>query len=88
MVKRVVLVASLVLALMVAIKDGRVLSKTGLSGSCSVVRIAADGSELMGCHAGKLEGMPDLRRQGCKDAGTFGKVEYWSCPASVVAGPG
>jgi hypothetical protein len=87
MVKRVVVFAALVLALMVAIKDGRVLAKAGLKGSCSVVRVAPDGSEVQGCHAGKLEGMPDLRRQGCKLSGRTPTVEYWSCPASVVAAP-
>jgi hypothetical protein len=88
MLKRVVVFAACVLALMVAVKDGRVLAKTGLKGSCAVVRVDADGSQLQGCHAGKLEGMPDLRRQGCKYAGKTEAVEYWSCPASVVAAPG
>jgi hypothetical protein len=86
MIKRVVVFATLVLALMVAVKDGRILSKTGLAGSCTVVQAAADGSELEACRAGKLEGLPDLRRQGCKDAGVSGTYEYWRCPSSVVAG--
>jgi hypothetical protein len=86
MIKRIVVFAALVLALMVAVKDHRVLAKSGLAGSCTIVRVAADGSELRGCHAGKLEGLPDLRRQGCKEAGMRGKVEYWACPSSVVAG--
>jgi hypothetical protein len=86
MVKRVVLVATLVLALMIAIKDGRILDRTGLTGACTVVQTAVDGSQVEACHAGKLEGAPDLRRQGCKDAGAAGPYEYWRCPSSVVAG--
>jgi hypothetical protein len=88
MFKRVVITAFLVLGLMIAIKDGRVLRETGFKGSCSVVRTAVDGSQVQACKPGKLEGTPDLRRQGCMDAGGLGKVEYWSCPASVVGSVG
>jgi hypothetical protein len=86
MVKRVVFFATVVLALMIAIKDGRVLDRTGLTGTCSVVQTSADGSQLEACRAGKLEGAPDLRRQGCRDAGATGPLEYWRCPSSVVSG--
>jgi hypothetical protein len=86
MLKRIVVVAALVLALMVAVKDGRVLRKTGLTGSCSVVQVGADGSVVQACHAGTLEGRPDLRRQGCRDAGLTGATEYWRCPASIAVG--
>lgn len=86
MIKRVLAVATLVLALMVAIKDGRVLSKAGLAGSCAVVQTGADGSELEACRAGKLEGFPDLSRQGCRNAGVSGTYGYWRCPSSVAAG--
>jgi hypothetical protein len=86
MLKRIVFVASLVLALMIAVKDGRVLRKAGLTGSCSLVQVSADGSVLQACHPGALEGRPDLRRQGCRDAGLAGKTEYWRCPAAITAG--
>jgi hypothetical protein len=32
---------------------------------------------------GKLEGAPDLTRQGCKSMKVVGKREYWRCPASI-----
>jgi hypothetical protein len=86
MFKRIVLTASLVLVLMVAVKDGRVLRKVGLKGSCSVVQTSTDGSQLEACRAGKLEGRPDLRRHGCRDAGVAGTYQYWRCPATVAAG--
>jgi hypothetical protein len=86
MIKRIVAVATLVLALMIAIKDGRILSKSGLAGSCSVVQVGADGSELEACRAGKLEGLPDLTRAGCRDAGVSGSYGYWRCPSTVAAG--
>jgi hypothetical protein len=86
MFTRIAIVATLTLAVMIGIKDGRVLSKTGLTGSCAVVQVSTDGSQVQACHAGKLEGRPDLTRQGCKAAGRSGTYEYWRCPASVAAG--
>ena len=55
MLKRVIAVAVCILAVMIAIKDGRVLRTTGLTGSCSAVQTRTDGSELEACRAGKLE---------------------------------
>jgi hypothetical protein len=82
MLKQVVVVAACIAALMAAVKDGRVLRTTGVRASCSVVAQNTDGSALAACRAGKLEGMPDLRRRGCTDAGTAGTVEYWRCPTA------
>jgi hypothetical protein len=85
MIKRVVVTGLLIFGLMVAVKDGRLLRETGLKGTCSVAQTLADGSQVEACRAGKLEGRPDLRRQGCKTAGLSGTYEYWRCPASVVS---
>ena len=85
MVLRIVAVTAVILGVMIAIKDGRVLRDTGLTGSCVVVQTAADGTQLVSCRPGKLEGRPDLSRDGCKDAGISGVYEYWRCPASVLA---
>jgi hypothetical protein len=85
MVLRIVAVAAVIFAVMVAIKDGRVLRDTGLTGSCSVVQTAADGTQLESCRPGKLAGRPDLSRDGCTRAGISGTFEYWRCPASVVS---
>jgi hypothetical protein len=86
MLKRIVVLAGLVLATMIVLKDGRVLDRTGLTGSCALVQVGADGSQLQACREGKLEGRPNLTRQGCKTAGLAGTYEYWRCPASVAAG--
>jgi len=85
MLKRVFIAAALVLALMVVIKDGRLLRTTGLIASCSVVTTAADGTQLENCRPGVLEGAHNLSAQGCTDAGSAGHDEYWRCPAPVVA---
>jgi hypothetical protein len=87
MIKRVVAVGVLIFLLMVVVKDGRVLRDAGLTGSCSAVETFVDGTQLVGCHAGKLAGKPDLSGQGCRDAGAKYAVEYWRCPAAVASGP-
>ena len=85
MLKRVVAVAVCILAVMIAIKDGRVLRSTGLTGSCAVVQTAPDGTEVEACRPGKLEGRPDLTRHGCTGLGVNGAYEYWRCPADLQA---
>jgi hypothetical protein len=85
MLTKIFAVAALILILMVAIKDGRILRTSGLTGSCSVVQTDADGTQLESCRPGKLEGRPDLTRRGCTDTGRSGNNEYWRCPAAVVA---
>jgi hypothetical protein len=87
MVKRVVVAGVLVLVLMAAVKDGRVLRETGLTGRCSAAQTLADGTQLEACRAGKLAGRPDLSHQGCTAAGVTGTTQYWRCPAGVVSGP-
>jgi hypothetical protein len=85
MIKRVVIAGVLVLALMIAVKDGRITRAAGLAGACSVAQTLPDGSQIEACRAGKLAGRPDLRRQGCVAAGISGTYAYWRCPASVVS---
>jgi hypothetical protein len=80
MLKQVVVAAACIAALMAAVKDGRVLHATGMTGSCNVVTLNSDGSQLAACRAGKLEGAPDLSRRGCTNAGITGTTVYWRCP--------
>jgi hypothetical protein len=88
MIKRIVFAGVLVLAVMIAIKDGRVLRSTGLTGACAMAQRLTDGTQLEACRAGRLAGRPDLSRQGCTTAGVAATYEYWRCPAGVVSGPG
>ena len=84
----VLVFAVLVVALMATIKDGRALHKLGLTGGCAAVATPAGQTGAWErCIAGKLEGAPDLSRQGCLSAGTYGKAEFWKCPARIKSGP-
>jgi hypothetical protein len=77
---KILLVGMVVLAVMVAIKDGRVLRATDLTGSCALVSTAPNGVELKSCHSGKLHGAPNLSGRGCTDVGAVGGKTYWRCP--------
>jgi hypothetical protein len=83
--KRVIAVAVLILAVMLLAKDGRLMRKMNLTGSCQAVSTTTDGSQILACHPGKLEGAPSLSSHGCVIAGASGKLEYWRCDASVQA---
>jgi hypothetical protein len=87
--KSVAAAAVLIVALMVAIKDGRVLRAAGLTGRCTAVAApAGESGAWQRCTAGKLEGAPNLSRQGCTVTGTAGKTEYWRCPARIDSAQG
>ena len=85
MLTRIVAVAALIVAVMAAAKDHRLMRQTGLTAACSVVQTQSDGTMLAACHPGRLEGRPDLSGRGCIDAGIAGTVEYWHCPAASAA---
>lgn len=80
---RIVAVGALLVALLITIKDQRVLQRAHLVGACSTVGGAPDGSEWRSCVPGKLSGRPALTLDSCTDWGLYGKAEYWSCPARL-----
>jgi len=88
MPKGIIVIAVLVLAVMIAAKDGRLPRAAGLTASCIVARQASDGSQLVACRPGILEGRPDLTRRSCAPAGTTGTYEYWKCPSAQQAASG
>lgn len=80
MLKSIVTAGGVVLALMVGVKDGRILERMGIAADCVVVQRYVDGSSLTACRAGKLEHPPDLGTRGCVEAGDTRRYEYWQCP--------
>jgi hypothetical protein len=83
--KPIFVVAACIFALMLVVKDGRVLRTTGLTATCSAVTGAVQGTVVEACKPGKLEGRPDLTKRDCIAVGTTGKLEYWRCPAEIQA---
>ena len=87
MPKGIIVIAVLILGVMIAVKDGRLPRAAGLTASCLVARQAGDGSQLVACRSGVLEGQPDLTRRSCTPAGRTGTYEYWRCPAGQQSAP-
>ena len=89
MFSRVLVAAMLVFGGMVAVKDGHALERVGVLSSCQTVAgPAGDDAHWTACRAGKLEGLPYLRRRSCTSAGVVRGTEFWRCPASVGTGYG
>lgn len=87
MLLRIILVTALIAVAMAAVKDRRVLSSTGLVGTCTgVASPAGDTGVWQACRAGKLEGRPNLTRKSCVSRGVSRGFEYWRCPAPVGSG--
>ena len=84
MLFRMFLAATLVVAVMLAVKDGRLLRDAGLTGSCSSIPApGATHAYWQACKKGRLDGRPDLSRQGCKAVAVKQGLEWWRCPASL-----
>ena len=84
---RIVAVGAVLVALLVAIKDQRLLQRAHLVGYCSTVAQAEDGTEWRSCVPGKISGRPGLVLDACTDFGRYGRAEIWNCPAPVVDRP-
>jgi hypothetical protein len=85
MMLRILLVTAALAGALFAVKDGRILARAGLVGSCSAVAApAGEAAPWQACRAGRLEGRPDLSRRSCTSQGIVGDVEYWRCPGSVA----
>ena len=85
MIIKIFLVAALVAAGMVAIKDGA-LRRFGLVGGCVPVSVANGGDySYLACTSGRLAGYPDLTKQSCVYLGVTGGRDLWRCPAPLVA---
>jgi hypothetical protein len=81
---RILATVALVVLAMALVKDGRVLHRAGLTGSCASVAATADGTTWQACKPGRIEGRPDLSRDSCTSLGMRGRLEYWRCPAPLA----
>jgi len=80
---RIVAVGAMLVALLISIKEQRLLQRANLVGYCSTVAQAEDGSEWQKCVPGRLSGRPGMELTHCTDWGTHGDAEYWNCPSAL-----
>jgi hypothetical protein len=83
---RFAIVALVLAAALYGVREERLLEDAGLFGSCDAVATSV-GSEgqWLACRAGQLTDFPDLSRDACTRTGRRGALEYWRCPAPLVA---
>jgi hypothetical protein len=81
---RIVAVGAVLIAVMFAVKDYRLLQRSHVVGSCAMVAEVTDGSEWRSCVAGRLTDRPGLSMDGCTDYGLYLEAEYWHCPAALA----
>ena len=84
---RIAAVTAALIALMLAVKDGRVLTRSHVVGSCARVADVSDGTDWRRCVRGRLTGPPGLTNAGCSDWGTYQEAEFWHCPAELAPNP-
>jgi hypothetical protein len=81
---KLLLVAAVALAVMVAVKDGRILAEAGLRGSCvPLASPAGQSGAWYACSEGRVTGRPDMSRHDCTAQGLRGDLEVWRCPAAL-----
>ena len=80
--------AMLAAAVLFTVKDQDLMHRAGLIGYCTTTTPPPGGKGAWRvCEKGKLDGRPDLSRQSCVRRSHSGRVEFWSCPAKIDAGP-
>jgi hypothetical protein len=86
MLLKIILVGALLIGVMAAAKDGRILRDAGLLSRCSPVTVSGQGDPtLLSCTKGRLDGWPDMTNQSCNLIAVHPSREYWRCQAPVVS---
>ena len=86
MLLKILVVGAVVIGVMAAVRDGRVLKDVGLLSSCSAVRVDGHSDPtLLNCSKGRLDGFPDLTNKACKLISVRPHQEYWRCDTPVVS---
>ena len=87
MIARILISGGVVLIALFAVKNGWVLHESGLTGTCAVYATSTTGAQEEKCLSGRLDGRPSLSGKGCLLQSTFGKAQYWLCPAPIDSSP-
>lgn len=86
MLLKIIVVGALVIGVMVAIKDGRILRDAGLLSNCTTVSTSGqDSPTLLSCTKGRLDGWPDETNNSCNLIAVHPSRQYWRCAAPVVS---
>jgi hypothetical protein len=86
MLLKILVAGALLVGVMAAIKDGRILRDAGLLSHCNavVVRGQVDPT-VLSCSKGRLDGWPDMTPKSCNLIAVHPDREFWRCQAPVVS---
>jgi hypothetical protein len=86
MLLKIMVVGALLIGVMAAVKDGRILRDAGLLSTCSPVMVNGRGDPtLLSCTKGRLDGWPDETNNSCNLIAVHRTREFWRCAAPVVS---
>ena len=86
MLLKILVVGAVLIGVMAAIKDGRVLRDAGLLSSCSVSTVNGHADPtVLSCSKGRLDGFPDLSNRSCNLVAANVSRQVWRCAAPVVS---
>jgi hypothetical protein len=81
---RIVLVAALIAAALVVVRQKQVLQNAGLLGYCEQITTPTGQTGIWHeCRAGKLTGTPGLSRGSCLRARHEPDRDVWRCPTAL-----
>lgn len=88
MLLKIIVVGAVLIGVMAAIRDGRVLKDAGLLSTCTAAPVnGKPDPTLLACTNGRLDGFPDMTSKSCTLIAAHPNREYWRCPAPVVSSP-
>ena len=86
MLVKIIVVGALVIGVMVAVKDGRILRDAGLLSHCSPVNVGGQSAPtVLSCTKGRLDGWPNETHNSCDLIAVHPARQYWRCAAPVVS---
>jgi hypothetical protein len=86
MLLKIFVVGALLIGVMAAVKDGRILRDAGLLSTCNPVRVNGQGDPtLLSCTKGRLDGWPDETNNSCNLIAVHPTRQFWRCAAPVVS---
>jgi hypothetical protein len=86
MLLKIIVVGAVLIGVMAAIRDGRLLKDAGLLSTCNAASVNGRSEPtVLSCTKGKLDGFPDMTSKACTLIQQQGNRQFWRCPAPVVS---
>ncbi len=86
MLLKILVVGAVLIGVMAAVRDGRVLKDAGLLSSCNAVVVnGKTDPTVLSCSKGRLDGFPDMTNKSCNLIAVHPSRQFWRCQAPVVS---